>query len=39
MWDRHRESEYMGPWAEAGPYWQRAMREFARAMIATVQPH
>jgi hypothetical protein len=33
MWESRRDLEMDSPWAEAGPYWHRAMRQFAEATI------
>lgn len=37
LWSRHQESEVMGPWEEAGLYWQTAMRNFARSAVEMLE--
>lgn len=33
MWTRNRDREIDPEWAEAGPYWQMTMRQFAQATL------
>ena len=33
MWASRRDSEIDPPWADAAPYWQNAMRQFAEATV------
>ncbi|MCW2406932.1 hypothetical protein M2336_003616 [Sphingobium sp. B1D7B] len=37
MWNSRRDRAIDPPWEEAGPYWHRAMRQFADATLKMLQ--
>lgn len=37
MWESRRDAQFDGDWSKAGPYWQRAMRDYARETLEMLE--